>query len=101
MSGVTVTQVADGIRALELGEKPVCIHVSMRSFGRLEAGAATVVHGILEAGCTVLVPTFSHQFAVAPPDDDQPRQNAFDYSQPRSSPGLGRAFHPDAEVEPW
>jgi aminoglycoside 3-N-acetyltransferase len=101
MSGVTLAQVADGISALELGETPVCIHVSMRSFGRLEAGAATVVNGLLEAGCTVLVPTFSHQFAVAPPDDDRPRQNALDYSQLPNSPGLGRAFRPDAEVEPW
>ena len=101
MSDVTLAQVADGIRALELGERPVCIHVSMRSFGRLEAGAATVVDGILEAGSTVLVPTFSHQFAVAPPDDDQPRQNGLDYSQPRDSPGLGREFSPDADVEPW
>ena len=101
MSGVTLDQLADGISALDLGGEPVCVHVSMRSFGRLEAGAATVVDGILKAGCTVLVPTFSHQFAVAPSADDQPRQNALDYSQPRSSPGVGRVFHPDAEVEPW
>jgi aminoglycoside N3'-acetyltransferase len=101
MVDVTLARIADGIRALELGERPVCIHVSMRSFGRLEAGAATVVGGVLEAGSTVLVPTFSHQFGVAPPDDDRPRQNAFDYSQPRDSPGFGRVFRPDAQVEPW
>jgi len=101
MSDVTRVRVSDGIRALELADRPVCIHVSMRSFGRLEAGAATVVDGILGAGSTVLVPTFSHQFAVAPPDDDQPRQNGLDYSQPQDSPGLGRIFRPDADVEPW
>jgi aminoglycoside N3'-acetyltransferase len=101
MSDVTVGQVAEGIRRLGLAERPVCIHVSMRSFGHLEDGAATVVGGILEARSTVLVPTFSHQFAVAPPDDDRPRQNGLDYSEPRDSPGLGRVFTPDADVEPW
>jgi aminoglycoside 3-N-acetyltransferase len=101
MSDVTRAEVAEGIRALELGERPVCIHVSMRSFGRLEGGAATVVDGILDAGSTVLVPAFSHQFAVAPPDDDQPRQNGLDYSEPRDSPALGRVFTPHADVERW
>jgi aminoglycoside 3-N-acetyltransferase len=59
MSDVTRTDIADGIRALGLQDKPLCIHTSMRSFGWVEDGAQTVVDGILDAGCTVLVPTFS------------------------------------------
>ena len=101
MSAVTRIDVASGIRALELEDKPVCIHVSLRSFGWIEQGAEGVVDGLLDAGCTVLVPTFSHQFEVAPPADDRPSQNAYDYSEPRESPGLGRAFTPHAEIEPW
>lgn len=98
---VSRADVTDGIGALELRDKPVCVHVSMRSFGWIEHGAVTVVDGLLEAGCTVLVATFSHQFAVAPPADDRPARNGLDYSQPQGSPGLGRVFAPDAAVEPW
>ena len=101
MADVTRIDVANGIRVLELEGEPVCIHVSLRSFGWIEHGAQTVVDGLLDAGCTVLVPTFSHQFSVAPPAHDRPRQNAIDYSRPRESPGLGRVFTPDAKVESW
>jgi aminoglycoside 3-N-acetyltransferase len=101
MPDVTRTEVAEGISALGLARKPVCIHVSMRSFGHLEDGPATVIDGMLDAGCTVIVPTFSNQFEVAPPAHDRPRQNGLDYSQARPSPGKGRTYSPDAAVEPW
>jgi aminoglycoside N3'-acetyltransferase len=101
MPDVTAVDVVDGMRALDLLGTHVCIHVSMRSFGWLEHGAATLIDGLHEAGCTVLVPTFSHQFGVAPPDDDRPLRNGLDYSQPQEFRGRGRAFTPDAEVESW
>lgn len=89
------------MRELGLDGTPVSVHASMRSFGRLEAGAETVIDGLLEAGCTVLVPAFSHQFEVAPPPDDRPERNAIDYSQPKEYLGAGRRYTADAPVEPW
>ncbi len=101
MAEVTRAHIAAGIDALGVAGRPVCIHVSMRSFGRLEQGPETVVDGLLDAGCTVLVPTFSHQFEVAPPEHDRPARNGLDYSTPRTYLGESRVYRADAAIEPW
>ena len=47
---------------------PVLIHASLKSFRSLQNGAATLLDALLTAGCTVVVPTFTGRFAVAPPE---------------------------------
>jgi aminoglycoside N3'-acetyltransferase len=54
-------------RKLGVGSLPVCVHASLRSFGIVEAGADTVIDALLAEGCTVMAPTFTEAFAVAPP----------------------------------
>lgn len=74
---------ADDIRAaittLQLQGKPVCAHVSLRSFGHVEGGAQTVIDAFLAQGCTLIVPTFSSAFEVPPPRDGRPQRNGIDY----------------------
>jgi len=101
MGAVGQEAIARGAVALGLGGRPLCLHVSMRSFEHLERGAQTVVDGLLDAGCTVMVPSFSHQFEVAPPQDDRPERNGIDYSVARAYAGDGHAYRPDAPIEPW
>ncbi len=57
---------------------PVCVHSSLRSFGWVEGGAKTVVDGFLDAGCTVMVPTFTSGFEVRPPSDRGYPRNGLD-----------------------
>jgi aminoglycoside 3-N-acetyltransferase len=64
---VDASDITGAIRGLGLGGMAVCLHASLRSFGRVDGGAAAVVDGILAAGCTLLVPSFTSRFAVAPP----------------------------------
>lgn len=76
MPDVQTSDIEVAARELGLADHPVCVHSSLRSFGHVEAGAQSVVDGLLSAGCTVLVPTFSWQaFALPPPDDLRPAGN--------------------------
>lgn len=53
------SDVTEAAQAFGLADKPLEMHSSLRSFGVLEGGPDAVVNGLLAAGSTVLVPTFS------------------------------------------
>ncbi len=68
--------IREGIRALGLSGKMVCVHASMGSFGWVTGGAKTVIDGMLDEGCTLLMPTFSwSHYGVPSPRDDIPKRN--------------------------
>lgn len=73
--------ISEAINKLNIGGKPICIHSSLKSFGYVEDGAKTVIQAFLDAGCTILVPTFADTFEVFPPRNLRPKRNgAGDYS---------------------
>jgi aminoglycoside N3'-acetyltransferase len=76
---VTTNDIRNAVADLRLRGLPVCIHSSLRSFGEVRDGPDTVVNGFLSEGCTVLVPTFSDAFEVAPPPGMRPERNGWDY----------------------
>lgn len=67
------------MRALGLADKPVCLHSSLKSFGSVVGGAETIIDGILEQGCTLMVPSFTSFETPAPPGRRVAR-NGWDYS---------------------
>lgn len=73
--------VRQGLKKLRLSGRAVCVHSSLRSFGRLHGGAAAFVDACLDERCTVVVPTFSWSaFAVAAPIELRPSRNGTDYA---------------------
>ncbi|MEY2468384.1 MAG: aminoglycoside 3-N-acetyltransferase [Actinomycetota bacterium] len=77
---VGVRDVENALRELGIEGRPIEVHVSVRSFGGLEDGPATIVDGVLAAGSTVLAATMaSDQFGIPAPPDDRPAQNGIDY----------------------
>lgn len=56
---VTRDDVRRAARDVGAARMPVCVHASLRSFGGIEGGPATVIGGLLDEGCTVMVPTFT------------------------------------------
>jgi aminoglycoside N3'-acetyltransferase len=79
MMAVTASDLTAAIRTLNLSDRPVCVHSSLRSFGWVEGGAATVVGALLGEGCTILVPTFSENHGtVLPPPGRTLARNAMD-----------------------
>jgi aminoglycoside 3-N-acetyltransferase len=78
---VTRDDLESAIARLGLADKAIEIHVSLKSFPRVDGGPATLVDSFLSAGCTLVVPTFAAQtFSVAPPPDDRPSRNGIDYA---------------------
>jgi len=95
--GVTTRDIRDAVKHLDLIGRPVCVHCSLRSFGEVEGGAASIIEGVLAEGCTLLVPTFSYGFAVASAPDQRPARNGWDYgSETNSSQGADLVYTPDS-----
>ncbi len=93
---VTVEDIRSATRDLALSGRPLCVHSSLSSFGRVEGGAPTVIEALLAEGCTVMVPTFSWGFAVPPPPGIRPERNGWDYDAwPGPTDGIGRIYRPD------
>src|SRR3712207_3534307 len=95
---VTSRDLRQAARDLGLAGLPICIHSSLRSFGWVDGGAPTVVEGLLAAGCTVLVPSFSESvFGAPPPAGRRPERNGIDYEAlSASTSGPRRVYTPDS-----
>lgn len=106
---IEAADIESAARELRLVNWPVCVHVSLRSFGSLADGPATIIDGLLAAGCTVLAATMAPDlFGIPAPFDDRPAQNGIDYEEQdedRSSaswPGLNDTFDPSrTKVSSW
>lgn len=96
---VTRDDLRRGIRELGLGGETVCVHSSLRSFGRVEGGADAVVGAFVDEGCTLMVPTFAATaFGIAPPAEMRPARNGYDYDTAYESPGRSRVFTTDSSA---
>jgi aminoglycoside 3-N-acetyltransferase len=106
---IEAADIERALRELDLAGRPVAVHVSLRSFGRLADGPATIVDGMLAAGCTVLAATMAPDlFGIPAPFDDRPARNGLDYAQQdadhtrASWPGLEDTFDSSrTEVSAW
>lgn len=80
---VTAADVSRAVVGAGLAGRAVCLHSSLRSFGDVEGGAASVIVGFLAVDCTLLVPTFSWDaFAISPPPPNlRPRRNGTTYER--------------------
>lgn len=79
---VTQQDMQQALRARGLSGQAISLHSSLRSFGHVAGGAAAVVRAFLDEGCTVLVPTFSSVFEVAPPRHLHFERNGWNYAVP-------------------
>jgi len=76
---VTVEDIRRAVGRLGLARKPLCVHASLRSFGRVVGGPEAVINGLSAEGCTVMAATFCDDFGAPPPADDRPKRNGTDY----------------------
>lgn len=82
---VNEQEIRSALRSLGLAGRAVCVHSSLRSFGRVDGGADAVVRAFLEEGCTLLVPAFSSAFEITPPTQLRFERNGWDYELPHAS----------------
>lgn len=62
-------EISAAIDQLGVRGRPVCVHSSFRSLRPIAASPEAVIRALLDAGCTVLVPTFSWVAFSYPPAD--------------------------------
>ena len=93
MMNVSREDILKGIEQIGLESKVVCIHSSLKSFGFVKGGAQTIVNAFLDRGYTILVPTFSYDYSISPPEDDRPLRNGCNYEDwDQNSAGSNKIF---------
>jgi len=91
-AAVTAVDLTSAIGRLGLADKIVEMHVSLKSFPRIEGGPAALVEAFLCSGCTVVMWTSAHEaFRVPAPPADRPHRNGVDYA----------AEDAQADAVPW
>jgi aminoglycoside 3-N-acetyltransferase len=94
---VTQKDIRHAVRALGLMDKPVFLHGSLSSFGQVAGGAGAVIGAFLDEGCTLLVPSFSSGFEIAPPPHLQFERNGWTYGETvDTATGEKRIYSPDS-----
>ena len=95
---MTSADIRAALRALGLRGRALCVHSSLRSFGRLAGGADALLDALLDEGCTVLIPAFTDAFAIPPPPGRRPARNAWDYDRfAGPTAGTGRVYTPESD----
>ena len=106
MVTVTKNEIVDGLRGLGLGDDAsVIVHSSLRSFGHVEGGAASVCKALVATCGTLLFPGSSWDLTgieMAPPGLVRPnnaRENAPDWPTFDAAVIQATAFSPDLPVD--
>jgi aminoglycoside 3-N-acetyltransferase len=95
---VFVRDLETGLCALQLGEAPVIVHASLKSFGHVDGGAESVVDVFLHTFTSVMVPTFTYKTMITP--SVGPADNAMDYGSGQDANRLAEFFIPSMPVDP-
>lgn len=86
-----------GLRDLHLGEVPVIVHASLKSFGQVEGGAETVVSALTAVFPTVITPTFTYKTMVTPLAG--PEHNAIAYGSGTDQNRMAEFFTPQMPAD--
>ena len=98
MKTVGLPDLLQGLRTLRLGAAPVIIHSSLKSFGRVEGGAQTVVSALAAVFETVVVPTFTYKTMITPMVG--PANNGISYGSGTDQNRMAEFFTPEMPADP-
>jgi aminoglycoside 3-N-acetyltransferase len=86
-----------GLAELKLGNAPVIVHASLKSFGPVDGGAETVVDALAAVFKAVVVPTFTYKTMIVP--STGPADNAMSYGTHRDQNAMAEFFTPDMPAD--
>lgn len=96
---LTGTEIRHGVGELGLAGRPLCVHSSLGSFGRVDGGADTVLDALLAEGCTVVVPTFMYESEIRPLAGADVGRNGWGPGEIAGLPTrIGKAYTPASNV---
>jgi aminoglycoside 3-N-acetyltransferase len=94
---LTFSQLRASFKNLELEDKPVIVHSSLKRFGPIEGGAETVLQALLEATNGVMMPTFTYLTMVTP--EVGPPNNGIAYGRQRDLNKMAVPYHNDLQPD--
>jgi aminoglycoside 3-N-acetyltransferase len=84
--------------ALNLTDKPVIAHASLKPFGYIEGGADTVLRAMLESFKSLVMPTFTYKTMVTP--EVGPPNNGITYGAEKDANKMAVSFRHDLPADP-
>ena len=76
---------------LDLADKPVIVHASLKKFGNIQGGAATVIQVMRESFNGVIAPTFTYKTMVTP--EVGPPNNGITYGSDHNANKMAEPFN--------
>lgn len=83
-------EVRSAFEALGLREKPIVAHASLKPFGPIEGGPETVLHAMLPAFQSIIMPTFTYKTMITP--DVGPADNGIQYGTEKDLNRMAQPF---------
>lgn len=84
-------ELRSAFQSLNLSDKPVISHASLKKFGKIEGGGGTVVKAMLASFSGVVMPTFTYSTMVTP--DVGPPNNGITYGSGKDLNKMAEPFH--------
>lgn len=90
-------QLESAFKELELTDKPVIVHASLKKFGPIDGGAETVIQALLASTKGLIVPTFTYLTMVTP--EVGPPNNGITYGKDKDLNKMAIPFHKDLQPD--
>lgn len=90
-------QLESAFKELELTDKPVIVHASLKKFGPINGGAETVIQALLASTKGLIVPTFTYLTMVTP--EVGPPNNGITYGKDKNLNKMAVPFHKDLQPD--
>ena len=91
------TEIVAAFQALNLHNKPVIAHASLKPFGFVEGGAEAVLDAMLASFASIIMPTHTYKTQIIP--DVGPPNNGISYGSGHDINRLAEPFHPDMRAD--
>jgi aminoglycoside 3-N-acetyltransferase len=92
------TQLLSAFQALDLQEKSVIAHASLKPFGYIQGGAESVLNAMLASFASVIMPTHTYKTLIIP--DVGPPNNGLTYGSGNDKNKMAEPFHPGMRADP-
>ena len=94
---LTIEDFTSALESLELEEKPAIAHASLKSFGKINGGAETVLRALLASVSGLIMPAFTYKTMLIP--EVGPPNNGMTYGKQRDLNLMTEPFYPDMSVD--
>lgn len=98
MTELNLIRLRDCLLELELQDRPVIVHASVRAFGFIQGGAETILRALIETTGAVIAPAFTYKTMITP--GVGPPHNGLNYGRESQLNSLAEPFHKDMRVDP-